>query len=204
MKSKLSWLQKIKNIEFKTSYVVIIVIVAVIIRFWGESSVTMLQKNVPIVTTTELSREEIAHFIQTKQEYLDANITIDPSILVSRDIEVYLPSDVHEWFLLRGWRPNRFFYVERRIANILNYINERKNQLAEADRLDSLSEQMIWANQYQTDGNVENYNAAKLKKKARDIRYYINRDIRRAGITKIEDDTVMSNLDILKSMLEKE
>ncbi len=49
-----SLLQRLKRIELKKSYIVILVILAVVVRFWGESSITMLQKEVPEVTATEL------------------------------------------------------------------------------------------------------------------------------------------------------
>ena len=197
-----SILQKLKNIEIKKSYVVLIVLIAVAIRFWGESSVTMLQKNVPVVTSKELTQEEIYHFIQTKQEYINENITIDPSILVSRDLESYLDSDTHEWFLLRGWRPKRFFYVEERINTILNLIYERQSKLDEAARLDDMADRMLVAVQSQIPGtSSEGATAAEFKKKAHDMRYYVDREIRHAGITKTEDDTIMENITTIESLL---
>ena len=51
-----SFLKRLKNLEIKKSYVVLAVIIALIIRFWGESTVTMLQREVPIINTTEISQ----------------------------------------------------------------------------------------------------------------------------------------------------
>ena len=54
-KKKESLWQRIKKIEFRTSYVVVAVILAVVLRYWGENTITMLQKEVPVITNTEPS-----------------------------------------------------------------------------------------------------------------------------------------------------
>lgn len=195
---KSSWQKKLKNFEFKKSYIVIIVVLAVIIRFWGESSITMLQKEVPLVTDTEISVDEISRYIQTKQEALNENITVKPDIIVSRDLESYLDKETHEWFLLRGWRPKRFFYVEERLRQIIYYIHNRQKKLDEAEMLEIQAMQMMPAQQ-ETDV-IASDSAADFKKKAQDIRYYINREIRHAGITEAEDHTVEDNLSLLEQL----
>ena len=104
----MNFLQKLKNIEIKKRYVVLIVFLAVIVRFWGENSITMLQKDVPLVTSTEISVQEVTHYLQTKQQVLDDNISVSQDVLTSKDLENNLDRETHDWFLLHGWRPKRF------------------------------------------------------------------------------------------------
>ena len=192
------WQKKFRNFEFKKSYIVLIVIIAVIIRFWGESSITMLEKDVPVVTATEISVDEITRYMQTKQDFLNENISIAQDIIVSRDLENYLDKETHEWFLLRGWRPKRFFYVEERLKQIIYHIRNRQKKLDEAERLEIQALQMMPA-QADTD-SVASDSAADFQKKAQDIRYYINREIRYAGITETEDHAVEDNLQLLEQL----
>lgn len=193
-----SLFQKFKTFEFKKWYVVVLVLLAVLIRFWGESSVTMLQREVPVVTDTEVSADEIARYIQTKQAYLDENITINPDILVSRDMEDYLDRETHEWFLLQKWRPKRFFYVQDRLKFILNYIHAREKKQEEADLLERQADSLLALNFSGDEEAPEVSEAAQLQKQAHDIRYYINRDIRQAGISADEDNLVMNNLSVIE------
>lgn len=192
------WQKKFRNFEFKKSYIVVAVVLAVIIRFWGESSVTMLEKDVPMVTTTEISVDEITRYMQTKQDFLNENISVAQDIVVSRDLENYLDKETHEWFLLRGWRPKRFFYVEERLRLIIYHIHNRQKKLDEAERLEIQALQMMSA-QDDTDSVVSD-SAADFKKKAEDIRYYINREIRYAGITETEDSAVENDLQLLEQL----
>ena len=196
-----SFLKKFKNIEIKKSYIFLAVVIALIIRFWGVNSVTLLQQELPVVNTTEISPEEINHYIQTKTQYFDDKIDIDINIIVSRDLESYLDKDTHEWFLLRGWHPKRFFYVEQRLKKIVSLINDRKAKLLEAQKLEDLARI-----QFENRSN-ENFGGgltiAELKKQAQDIRYYINREIRFAGITEQEDNAVMQNFEKIMTLLER-
>ena len=193
---KSSLVQKLKRIELKKSYIVILVILAVVIRFWGENSITMLQKEIPEITATELSANEINRYIQTKQEYFSAQMHIAPEILISRDLESYLDKATHEWFLVRGWRPKRFFYVEERIKQILQYIHNREQKLDEANHLEAQAKQIMT-------GKVISENdatAAEFMKQAQDIRYYIDREIRYAGVTDAEERTVVDNQELLEQL----
>lgn len=197
-------LKKLKNLEIKKRYVVLVVLLAAVVRFWGESSITMLQKEVPIVHDPKLSEQEIDHYIQTKQQYLDENIQISQDVLISRDLEDYLDKETHEWFLLQGWRPNRFFYVEDRIKLILVHIQRRDEKLGEADRLDTQAEQFLAISNAAGELNSEETrNAAELKKQAQDIRYRINKEIRHAGISAAEDRAVQNNISTLQYLTEQ-
>lgn len=201
---KVSFWQKIRDIEFKKRYVVIAVIVAVIIRFWGESSVTLLQKEVPLITNTQISAEEILNYIQTKQELISENIVIEEEVLAATEPEKLLSNDIHKWFLIRNWRPNRFFYVEQRLKLILKYIYERQNKLDEADRLEEISKQLLISTPPNTDAtNSSTAAAAEAEKQAQNIRYYIDKEIRSAGISPIEDDMVIENLAVIEELLGK-
>ena len=203
--------KEFKNFEIKTSYVVIAVILAVVIRFWGESSITMLQKDVPVVSTTEISATEIGRYVQTRQEFLAEKINIENP---SDNIEENMDDEIHEWFLLRGWRPNRYFYVENRIKLILALQAERENKLHEASLLDAQAEQAK-AMEYVTKSFEpkknkknkkrfeENNEAANIKKRANEIRYDIDREFRAAEINMNEDNMVAANKDILASLLEQ-
>jgi len=193
---------KLKGIEIQKRYVVLVVVLAVIIRFWGENSITMLQKDVPLITSTEISLEEVTHYIQTKQQFLNDNISISQDILVSKDLENYLDRETHEWFLLRGWRPKRFFYVEERLKQILSFLNEREIKLDEAQRLEEQAKQFMIIG-VADDNSSESMTAAELQKQAQDIRYYLNRELRHAGITQAEENIVINNLTILEPLLEK-
>ncbi len=196
-----SFLKRFKNLEIKKSYVVLVVIIALIIRFWGESTVTMLQREVPIIDTTEISQEEIERYIQTKQQYFDDGISIDPSIIVSRDLESYLDKDVHEWFLLRGWRPKRFFYVEERIKEIVDYIHNRNEKILEANELEEQA--TISARTENQRRFKAGLTVAQLRKQANNIKYNINREIRHAGITEDEDNMVTRHLSTIETLLER-
>ena len=192
--------QKLKRIELKKSYIVILVVLAVVVRFWGENSITMLQKEVPEVTATELSADEINRYAQTKQEYFNEQIHVAPEVLISRDMESYLDKSTHEWFLVRGWRPKRFFYAEERIKQILQYLHNREQKLDEADRLELQARQMM-----QDSGLGENdATAAEFMKQAQDIRYYIDREIRFAGVTEEEERAVADNQELLEQLSEQD
>jgi len=201
---KVSFWQKIRDIEFKKRYVVIAVIIAVIIRFWGESSVTLLQKEVPLITNTQISAEEILSYIQTKQELIAENMVIEEEVLAASEPEKFLNKNIHKWFLIRNWHPNRFFYVEQRLKLILQYIYERQNKLDEADRLEEISKQLLISTPPNTDIiNSSVAAAAEAEKQAQDIRYYIDKEIRSAGISPTEDDTVIENLAVIEELLGK-
>lgn len=196
-----SFLKRLKNLEIKKSYVVLAVIIALIIRFWGESTVTMLQREVPIINTTEISQEEIERYIQTKQQYFDDGISIDPNIIVSRDLESYLDNDVHEWFLLRGWRPKRFFYVEERIRKIVDFIHNRNARILEANELEERA--TISARTENQRRFKAGLTVAQLRKQANTIKYNLNREIRHAGINEDEDNAVTRNLSTIETLLER-
>ena len=200
MQRQRSLLQRLKRIELKKSYIVILVILAVVVRFWGESSITMLQKEVPEVTTTELSADEINRYAQTKQEYFNERIHVAPEILVSRDLESYLDKPTHEWFLVRGWRPKRFFYAEERIKQILQYLHNREQKLDEANRLELQAKQMMSGNAI----SENDATAAEFIKQAQDIRYYIDREIRYAGVTVAEERAVAENQVLLEQLSEQD
>ena len=199
----MNFLQKLKNIEIKKRYVVLIVFLAVIVRFWGENSITMLQKDVPLVTSTEISVQEVTHYLQTKQQVLDDNISVSQDVLTSKDLENNLDRETHEWFLLHGWRPKRFFYVEERLKQILSFINDREMKLDEAQRLEEQAKQFMIIGAVGDNNSSESMTAAELQKQAQDIRYYLNREIRHAGITQAEENIVINNLIMLEALLEK-
>ena len=196
-----SFLKKFKNLEIKKSYVIAVIFIALVIRFWGVNSVTLLQKEIPIVDTKEISVEEINHYIQTKPQYLEDNINVDVSIIVSRDLEAYLDKKTHEWFLLRGWHPKRFFYVEERLKLIVSLINDRKAKLYEAQKLEKQAD--LQAENVLNGNYGGGLTTAELRKRAQDIRYYINREIRYAGITEEEDGEVMRHFQTIESLLER-
>jgi len=201
---KPSWDDIKQNKEIKIRYIVIAVIIAVVIRFWGESSITMLQEDIPVVTDTEISREEINRFIKTEQECINENIIIDENLLADNAFEDKLDPDVHEWFLVRGWRPKRFLYVKQRIHSILEHIYTRQKKLAEAEHYEKLAHQAELATSLQeADFESEYTVVADLRKKAHNIRYYINREIRHAGITQSEDDAVSENIATIETLLER-
>ena len=199
----LSFLKKFKYTEIKIRYIVLVVLAAVILRYWGENSITMLQKEVPIVTSTELSMDEIAHYVQTKQAYVDENISVSQDIIVSRDLESYLDTETHEWFLLRGWRPVRFFYVEERIQKILNHIHKQQEKLQEAKQLEDQAEYEARMQSSAVQDTQLNKKIAAMKRKAKSIRYYIAKDIRQAGISTQEEQGVRTYLPELEELFGK-
>lgn len=200
-KKKETLLEKIKKIEFRVSYLVIAVILAVVLRYWGENTVTLLQKKVPIVTDTEISKDELEKYIQTKQQYLDENITISPYIIESENFEEVLNDNIHEWFLVRNWRPGRFFYVDDRVKQIVSLLDEQIRNLDEARRLE---EQANSLNKIFYEISPEQAEkAAYFSKQAEVIRYYLNRNIRNAGISKKEENLVKEDLDILEAITKR-
>ena len=201
---KPSWDDIRQTKEIKIRYIVLAVIVAVVVRFWGESSISLLQEDVPVITDTEISQEEVYHFIKTQQECIDENIIIDEDFTTDNVSEKGLDTETHEWFLVRGWRPKRFLYVKRRIRNILEHIYAREKKLAEADQFEKLAQQYQIVNNIQEiTPEAENSTASELIKKAHDIRYYADREIRYAGITALEDETVSDNIAIIEALLER-
>ena len=184
MVTKSPLLKKLKTLEIQKRYVVLAVILALIIRFWGENSVTLLQKDVPIVTDPVVSLDEVTRYIQTKQEYLNENIAISPDILASRDLENYLDKETHEWFLVRNWRPKRFFYVEERIKFILSYVLARKAQQERADALEQEAQSILDLNPIVKGQKIpsERIHATQMRHEAGNIRRHLNQEIRDADI----------------------
>ena len=194
------FLKKLKRTEINKWYVVLAVVLAVVFRFWGENSITMLQKDVPIVTDTEISQAEFESYLQTKPAYLADGIDIRSELVLRSDFEDLLDKDDHEWFLVRGWRPARFFYVDRRIKMILSLIREQEAKIGEADRLNAQAEEVL---KFADDDPQARSEAAEFQRQAKDIRYYINRDIRNAGITKDEESFVKANRYLLEDFADK-
>lgn len=199
----LSFLKKFKYREIKIRYVVLIVVAAVVFRYWGENSITMLQKEVPVVTTTELSSDEIARYVQTKQAYIAENINVSQDIIVSRDLESYLDKETHEWFLLRGWRPARFFYVESRVQKILDLIHKQQEKLQEASQMEEQADRELQMHAIDVKDPQSDKHIALLKQKAKSIRYYIDKDIRQAGISIQEEKDIRTYLPEIEEMFGK-
>ena len=200
-KKKESLWQRIKKIEFRTSYVVIAVVLAVVLRYWGENTITMLQKEVPVITSTEISKDELAKYIQTKQQYLAENIQVSPYVIESDEFEDILDKDIHEWFLVRKWRPTRFFYVDDRVKQIVSLINEQIRKLDEAERLEEQARYLMKTSNSLNSDNAEK--AAYFSKEAEEVRYYLNKNIRNAGISKKEENAVRAQLEILETLTER-
>lgn len=195
-------LEKLKNFELKKSYVVIAVILAVTARYWGENTVTLLQKEVPVVTTTQISPDELHFYIQTKQQYLNENINIDLVIVEHYDFENIMDQKIHEWFLVRNWRPSRFFYVENRIKKIVSLINEQNRKLKEAEKLDEQAAHFAkMSTMFDPETNNHAEQAATLSKKAELIRYHIDKNIRNAGISKKEEQAVRDNFETIENLI---
>ena len=200
-KKKESLWQRIKKIEFRASYVVIAVVLAVVLRYWGENTITMLQKEVPIITSTEISKDELTKYIQTKQQYLAENIQVSPYLIESDEFEEILDKDIHEWFLVRKWRPTRFFYVDDRVKQIVSLINEQIRKLDEARRLEEQAGYFSKISNLPNSDHAEK--AAYFSKEAEEIRYYLNKNIRNAGISQKEENAVRAQLDILETLTER-
>lgn len=194
---------KLKYIEIKPIYIVLVVVLAVIIRFWGENSITLLQKDVPEINTTEISKEEIENYITVKELYLSQDFTVDWQWAMRSNLEEVLDKDIHEWFLINKWRPARFVYVQDRIKKILEQIKKREASLLEADRLDQQAKQFAQTLKFNPHDSVAEHQIAKFRRLAKDIRYYQNRDIRVAGITEEEEKSVLTNRQIIEEILEK-
>ena len=201
-RKKAFW-ERLKEFEFKKWYIAIFVIIAVAFRFWGEDTITMLQKKVPIVTDTEFSEEELTRYITTKQQYLSDQINIDPILAESYYLEDKLDKNIHEWFLVRGWRPKRFFYVENRIKTILSCLHNQERTLEEANRLDRKAAYLLRTS---SEGGAvvdKSSEAASLNKKADDLRFYLKQEIRIAGISPQEEDIVRDFQSILEPLIER-
>lgn len=195
---------KIKNLGLKKRYVVLLVVLALLFRFWGESRITMLQKQVPINTATEISLGEVYNYIKTKPQYVAENITIAPDLINNDNFEKTLNEDIHEWFLVREWRPTRFFYVEDRIKLIISCIQNQNAQLDEADRLEEEAQYLIKTTGHFSDPSFnKSPQAANMIKRARDLRYYIKKEIRQKGISVMEEKNIRNNLDDLLPLIEK-
>ena len=193
----------LKDFEFKTWYIAIIVVVAVLIRFWGENSITMLQKKIPIITSTEISDLEVIHYITTKQQYLDDNINITSDLRGNPNLEDILDKEIHEWFLVREWRPKRFFYVENRLSLILSCLHNQELMLNKADRLDREAA-ILLKSSADNITNKASGNAAKFHQEANNIRFYIDKELRQAGISLREENTVRTFQNNLAPLLDKD
>lgn len=199
-KMKLS--TKLKYIEIKPIYIVLAVILAVALRFWGENSITMLQKEVPEIKTTEISGAEIYRYIKVKQAYINENFNIDWASSV-QDFEENLDESIHEWFLVHKWRPARFVYVQYRINKILQHIQNREVKLQEADRMDEEAKHLKVILQQNPTNELVEQQIAKLHSSAEDIRYYRDREIRMAGITQEEENIVLQNRKIIEEIIDQ-
>ena len=198
-KMKLS--TKLKNLEIKPIYVVFAVIAAVIFRFWGESSVTMLQKEVQNADTTEFSEDEFYRYLNVKQAFIQENYHLDWEWALRSDFEETLDKDIHEWFLVRNWHPARFVYVQYRIKDTLKYILQREEKLREADELDRQAIQFEKISKSNPQNEIAEQQAAQLHQRAEEIRYYQDREIRYAGITPKEETVVLQNRQILEQII---
>ena len=195
---------KIKNLEIKKRYVFLLVIVALCFRFWGESSITVLQRKVPVVTSTDITLGEIYSYIQTKQQYLAENISISPDLINNKDLEKLLKKDIHEWFLVRNWRPTRFFYVEKRIKLIVSCIQKQDAQLEKADKLDAQAQYLIKTTGHFSDPSLnQSSKAAQLFKEASDLRFYIKKEIRKQGVSIMEEKNIRNNLNSIIPLIDK-
>ncbi len=194
------FLKKLKRTEINKWYVVLAVVLAVIFRFWGENSITMLQKEVPVVTDTEISQAEFESYLKTKPMYLSNKINVRSELIFRSDFEDLLDKDTHEWFLVRGWRPARFFYVDRRIKEILSLVREQEEKIGEANRLEAQATEIL---KFKDDNPQAKFEAAEFQKQAKNIRYYINRNIRNAGISENEEALVKTNRYLLEDFADK-
>ena len=197
------WLLKLKNLEIPKIYVVIAVVIAVALRFWGESSITILERDVPVVTEVSVTQDELEHYMQTKSAYNNENFRVNAQDADNDDFEKKLDKETHEWFLLQHWRPKRFFYVENRLKMILDLMHKRDLKRDEANRLEQQSVQLGKMHGGQSSANDPRVLAAELLQKAQNIRYYIDRDIRFAGVSKNEEMIVRDNLGEIKALLDK-
>lgn len=195
-------IEKLKNFELKKSYVVIAVILAVTARYWGENTITLLQREVPIVTTTQISSDELNLYMQTKQQYLNENININPAIVEHYDFENVMDQKIHEWFLVRNWRPTRFFYVENRIKKIVSLINEQNRKLKEAEQLDKQATHFAkLSTMFNPETNNHGEQAATFSKQAELIRYHLEKNIRNAGISRKEEQLVRDNFETIENLV---
>ena len=197
------WILKLKNLEIPKSYVIIVVVLAVIFRFWGESSITVLQKNVPMVTTVAISQNELEHYMQTKTAYLNESFRVNTEDWQSSEFENKLDKETHEWFLLQNWRPQRFFYVENRLKMIIDLMQKRDINLDQAKQFEAQAEQLT--KMAVGHGAIQDTKrlAAELRQKAQNIRYYLDRDMRMAGVEKDEDKLVQNYRFDLKQLWEQ-
>ena len=182
------FLNKIKHGEINYFYVVMFVVLAVVIRYWGEDSISMLQKQVPEVTKTDIVTEELDHYLVTRQEYIDQQINVDPGLIESSDFLSQLDKGTHEWFLVRNWRPDRYFYVENRVKKILEYMKKREINLAQAQNMNTQVQQLLAT----TDAKSPQIRQkiAELRRQIQDIRYYADREIRQAGVSVQEENLI--------------
>lgn len=190
-----NFLKKLKRTEINKWYVIWAVVLAVVFRFWGESSITMLQKEVPIVTDTEISQVEFESYLKTKSMYIADKINVPSELIYRTDFEEKLDKDSHEWFLVRGWRPARFFYVDRRVKEILSLVREQEEKIGEANRLDAQAAEVL---KFKDDNPRAKFEASEFQKQAKNIRYYIKRNIRNAGISENEETLVKTNRYLLE------
>lgn len=202
-KKKEPFWKKIKNFEFQKWHIAVVVIIALLIRFWGEDTITMLQKKVPVVTDTEFSSTELNNYITTKQQYIADRIAIDPVLSESSYLEEKLDRNIHEWFLVRQWRPKRFFYVEKRIKFILTCLHHQQQNLNEADRLEMLANALLKKSFGENVLENKSQEAADLNKKANDLRFYLEKEIREAGISTNEEQAVRDYQDTLEALIER-
>ncbi len=194
------FLKKLKRTEINKWYIVLVVVLAVVFRFWGENSITMLQKDVPLVTDTEISQAEFENYLKTKPMYLADKVNVRSELIYRTDFEDLLDKDTHEWFLVRGWRPARFFYVDGRIKEILSLVREQEAKIGEAERMEAQANELL---RFKKENTQAKFEAAEFKKQAKNIRYYINRDIRNAGITENEEYLVKTNRYLLEDFADK-
>ncbi len=191
-------LKKLKNIEIKKSYVIAIVILAVIIRFWGESSVTQLEKQIPIITSVEMVDDEFPSFINLIQDF--SNEYTSPSIKQS-DFAAHLTKDQKEWFLLRGWRIERFIHVRDRITALLPLVTQMEEDIMQAEMFEQQAaylKEMASANE---DTQLLSQ-AADLKKKASDLRFFKDTAWKKARYEEFEVFETMNNASVLRQILE--
>lgn len=104
----------------------VIALLLMVIAIWafrGKPDNTLKQKEaaLQVVSSTELSRDEINSFLYLWSDYLSQNISP-----VGRDVlfdnvqpEERLSPAAREWLVNQGWKPARFFYVQQRLRTIL-------------------------------------------------------------------------------------
>lgn len=190
--------KKLKNIEIKKSYVVAAVILAVVIRFWGESSVTQLERQIPVITSVELVDNEFPSFINLIQEFPNEYATPN---LKQPDFAEHLTKDQQEWFLLRGWRIERFIHVRNRIAALLPLISQMEEDLMQAEMFEQQAAYLREMSASNEDTHLLSQ-AADLKKKASDLRFFKDTAWKKAKYEEFEVFEAMNNIALLRQILE--